>query len=437
MTMSPRRRRGFTLIELLVVISIIAILMSLLLPAVQSARRTARRMQCANNMRQVGLAISQFLNQKNVFPNSSTWQENPAALAPINPANSAIYQAITNPTNFGTMYQNNGYGPLYSWVVDILPYLEAGNLYNDFNRNRPYYTPYLTGDDPSKPSNALISNTSITSLTCPEDLTVQPNNGNLSYAVNGGFSLWQGYTIGSGQNQTGVGPSGWIGGPGTSSTLAPWSLSWGSSVAKQVGVMFPSTTGQIPVSQSASSGQTIYQSAPAPWDARITASAVTDGMNNTLLLAENTLTGFSPGIIFGGTVQTNWACPFPTFTSVLASDNVCSGGTSGVCGAQPCTQWSLSPCVASGAQQDGQAWNEANVQGNYENINGGDGVEEGYYPYPNSGHFGGINVVMCDGSVHFITNTINGTVWAKVFTPQGSKLPSMYRQLPMNNDEID
>ena len=63
-----RRRRGFTLIELLVVIAIIAILIALLLPAVQQAREAARRTQCKNNMKQVGLALHNYLSAISTFP---------------------------------------------------------------------------------------------------------------------------------------------------------------------------------------------------------------------------------------------------------------------------------------------------------------------------------------------------------------------------------
>lgn len=105
---SKKSRSGFTLIELLVVIAIIAVLISLLLPAVQSAREAARRAQCVNNLKQIGLAIHNYESSFSIFP--------PGAMS-------------TAPSQGWGAWSNNG----VTWRVLILPQMEGNNNYNAFN----------------------------------------------------------------------------------------------------------------------------------------------------------------------------------------------------------------------------------------------------------------------------------------------------------------
>lgn len=115
-----RRRRAFTLIELLVVIAIIAVLIALLLPAVQQAREAARRTQCKNNMKQVGLALHNYHDAHIVFPPGAT---------SCNPCN-GLY--VNDPRVGHAVY------------ADILPFLDQTNVYNQLNWSMPgyaYYTP--------------------------------------------------------------------------------------------------------------------------------------------------------------------------------------------------------------------------------------------------------------------------------------------------------
>ena len=169
-------------------------------------------------------------------------------------------------------------------------------------------------------------------------------------------------------------------------------------------------------------------------DYRTSLGTIADGSSNTLLLSENTQAGYTAaGNAFSGNSQTNWACPLPAFCMFIGSPKVCGSGTTVTCA----TQWQLAG--TSPNFTDGPGWQEANRRGgpnkNQDYINGGQNIpDEGAYPFSNSGHPGGCNMVFCDGAVRFIRDGIDGTVYSKLITPSGSKLPSNYLQLPLSQD---
>lgn len=124
-------RFAFTLVELLVVITIIGILIALLLPAVQSAREAARRMQCSNNMKQTMLAVHLYHESTSVFP-------------------CGISATATN-------------GAFASWMAYLLSYIEQDNLLHQVNLNLKYAEPYLQGN------NAKAFRTIMQTYCCPTD----------------------------------------------------------------------------------------------------------------------------------------------------------------------------------------------------------------------------------------------------------------------------
>ena len=108
----PSARRAFTLVELLVVIAIIGVLVALLLPAVQAAREAARRGQCANNLRQVGIALHNFENAKKSLPYGSFY-----------PNSGKTLDDLITP----------GVIAHWNWVTQTMPYMELANVVNRFN----------------------------------------------------------------------------------------------------------------------------------------------------------------------------------------------------------------------------------------------------------------------------------------------------------------
>jgi prepilin-type N-terminal cleavage/methylation domain-containing protein/prepilin-type processing-associated H-X9-DG protein len=129
---SPMRHRGFTLIELLVVIAIIAVLIALLLPAVQAAREAARRSQCVNNLKQLGIAVQNYADVNGALPPTGNQVTVPAGFGPTND---------------------------FSMKQRMLPYMEQQPLFNAFNQTQVY----------NAVQNGTASSTFVNTFTCPSD----------------------------------------------------------------------------------------------------------------------------------------------------------------------------------------------------------------------------------------------------------------------------
>ena len=156
-----QKRKGFTLIELLVVITIIGILVSLTLPAIQSARAAARKLSCLNNMRNVGLAVVNFSSGAN--------SQLPLLVDP----NIETTDYSTNP---------NTYWDDLSWCTTILPFLDSVGF-----RQRWDQTASAAAVSGADPSNLIALNrTRFPVFSCPDD-QFSTDLGALSYVVNGGY----------------------------------------------------------------------------------------------------------------------------------------------------------------------------------------------------------------------------------------------------------
>src|SRR5258708_3052784 len=130
------RRKGFTLIELLVVIAIIAVLIALLLPAVQQAREAARRSQCRNNLKQIGLALANYESTFKYFP-------------------SASYSSIVGPSKASTTAVGAS-----SWCTNILPQIDQQPLYSKWDFNTM----------PNSANNAPLALTNLPVFRCPSSV---------------------------------------------------------------------------------------------------------------------------------------------------------------------------------------------------------------------------------------------------------------------------
>jgi len=163
------KRRGFTLVELLVVIAIIGVLVALLLPAVQAAREAARRAQCSNNMKQLGLAAHTYHD---------------------------VYLGLPMGNFKGANFPGGTAGAkgTIGWPVPLLPFMEEDNLYNQIDQTQPAYTSEQndrSGWDGSGPSsevaNLAPSQQMPAGFVCPSAARLQWSDKEFKdYAMNGG-----------------------------------------------------------------------------------------------------------------------------------------------------------------------------------------------------------------------------------------------------------
>ena len=351
MSAKRRTKSGFTLVELLVVIAIIGILIGMLLPAVQQVRESARRVQCANKLRQIGLGTLNFESAHSRFP--------------------------VNQVGHG---ESQGLGGHYSWLVPVLPFVELDNLHSQFDLsiNNGDGTGFGMSDDHP---NAVAAATEVPLFLCPSD------------SPSGDNSVWLGTANPASSNYAGN-----IGWP----SFASGFTGERALVPNEDGDLKGSFNGIIALENPAN---------PVAWhgNSKSGFAQILDGASNTAMISERLIqTNDAPSDLRNGDPRLTSQHIIPSNAKSLSdiADRLNNGNDRhAVESAYTGRSWSsgytfTAPTYVHILQPNSRIGHFSSSVG-----------EGDFLVTPSSNHTGGVNLVRADGSVSFVADDIEEEVW--------------------------
>jgi prepilin-type N-terminal cleavage/methylation domain-containing protein/prepilin-type processing-associated H-X9-DG protein len=390
-----RTRRGFTLIELLVVIAIIAVLIALLLPAVQSARESARRAQCTNNLKQIALAVHNYISSNETLP--------------------TMYIVYS-------MVGGNNTAQTFSPLARMLPYLEQNAIYNAINFRVSARWGGTSGSDIVNQMNgstadcdtfglinASATGNQINSFLCPSDTDLA----NLTYFI-----------FAPGGTQQLVGRHNYPMNGGTNPFRNPNTpTSNGVTYVPTAKASFIGAQGYGPCCEMPAGGMPSYFTSGS-FEQPVTIASITDGTSNTAAFGEwvrgdgsatpTTTSGLGMIYAFGDNV--NKYAGNTNMDTLISKD--CDNTTAAVTYTWKGDWWiaDLFSYSHTSPPNHRSCW--------YPDIGGRPYSGIASVVTASSRHPGGANIAFCDGSVKFIKSTINYGTWQGLGTRNGGEVVS-------------